>query len=52
MVVIRLGVEPLDDVVDRILIETLVQAARNIADVRGGQQIQLATKGMIERLGS
>src|ERR1700739_4072979 len=36
----RLAVEPSADVLDRVLIEAGVKAARDIADVRGGQYVR------------
>src|SRR6476659_6456093 len=46
---IGLAVAPFDYVVDGVLIEALVQAARNVADVRRRQQVRQAPKGMIGR---
>src|ERR1700722_7985640 len=46
---IRLAVDPFGYVVDGVLIEALVQAARNVADVRRRRQVRQAPKGMIGR---
>src|SRR5580693_6668299 len=45
----RLGVEPLDYVVNRILIEALIEAARNVTDVRSRQQVRLVAERVIQR---
>src|ERR1700758_1344976 len=44
-----LAIEPTADVLDRVLIESGVQAARDIADVRGGQYVRQRAKRMVER---
>jgi hypothetical protein len=44
-----LAVEPFGYVVDRVLIEALVEAARNVSDVRSRQQVRQAPQGMIKR---
>src|SRR5580704_12503182 len=41
------GVEPLPDIIDRVLVEARVEAARDVADMRCRQQIRLAAKRMI-----
>src|SRR5580658_7520347 len=43
------GVEPLPDIVDRVLVETRIEAARDVADMRRGQQVRQAAERMIGR---
>src|SRR5580700_11404796 len=44
-----LAVEPAADVLDRVLIEAGVKAARDVADVWGGQQVRQRAERMVER---
>src|ERR1700726_4088967 len=43
------SVEPLPDIVDRVLIEARIEATRDVADMRCRQQVRLAAKRMIGR---
>src|SRR5271165_4390924 len=43
------AVEPTADVRDRILVEALVQPARDVADMRRRQQVRQAAERMVER---
>src|SRR5271163_1919028 len=43
------GVEPLPDIVDRVLIEARIEATRDVADMRCRQQVRLAAQRMIGR---
>src|ERR1700722_2833863 len=43
------SVEPLPYIVDRVLIEALIEATRDVADMRCRQQLRLAAKRMIGR---
>src|SRR5258705_5034990 len=45
-----LAVEPTADVLDRVLIEAGVKAARDVADVWRGQQVRQRAERMVERL--
>jgi hypothetical protein len=44
-----LAVEPTADVLDRVLIEAAVKAARDVADVWRGQQVRQRAERMVER---
>ena len=48
---LRLAVQPFDYVVDCVLIEAFVEAARNVSNVRRRQQVRLTAERMIEGQG-
>src|ERR1700724_1888266 len=43
------SVEPLPDIVDRVLIEARIEATRDVADVWRGQQVRQRAERMVER---
>src|ERR1700722_12681948 len=42
-------IEPLPDIVDRVLIKALIEAARDVADMRCRQQVRQAAERVIRR---